>query len=99
MLTQEETRALLESLCLQLGFCLPPETNTRLASDPPTDPDAFAEAVFAAEGLPIHEGGKRLYKQVRNLIADAMTASDDQASNSAMHPDGGSAAAGDRPNR
>jgi hypothetical protein len=42
---------LLYELCARFGFCLPEEGRERIESDPPTDPDAFAAAVYRAEGF------------------------------------------------
>ena len=40
-------QALLDELCVTLGFCLPPAEQRRLRDAPPADPDAFAEAASA----------------------------------------------------
>lgn len=50
-MTPAQVEALLYELCVVLGFCLPPEANERLKSDPPADVDEFADAVIRAEGL------------------------------------------------
>ena len=42
---------LLGELCVDLGFCLPPDDHARLVSDPPEDVDDFTDAVFVAEGM------------------------------------------------
>ena len=42
---------LLDELCDELGFCLSPRARARLLQTPPTDPDEFTDAVFAAQGL------------------------------------------------
>jgi hypothetical protein len=42
---------LLDGLCDELGFCIPPRERARLLQSPPTDPDEFTDAVFAAQGL------------------------------------------------
>jgi hypothetical protein len=42
---------LLDDLCVQLGYCLPPDDQARLISDPPASVDAFTDAVIRAEGL------------------------------------------------
>jgi hypothetical protein len=51
MLDPAEVNALISKLCTDLGFCLPPEVGERLRLAPPADCDAFADAVFVAEGL------------------------------------------------
>jgi hypothetical protein len=43
--------SLLYELCVDLGFCLPPDERIRLRDSPPRDVDAFTDAVFVAEGL------------------------------------------------
>ena len=45
---------LLDELCVELGFCLPSREQARLLQSPPTDPDEFTNAVFAAEGMDPH---------------------------------------------
>ena len=42
---------MLDDFCGRYGFCLPPAEQERLKSDPPTDVDAFTDAVFVAEGM------------------------------------------------
>ncbi len=45
---------LLDELCVELGFCLPSRARASLLQSPPTDPDEFTNAVFAAEGMDPH---------------------------------------------
>lgn len=71
MLGERQTRQLLDSLCIKLGFCLPPDDIEHLASDPPTDVLAFTDAVFVAEGLSPETADRHLYRQVRNMVAAA----------------------------
>jgi hypothetical protein len=61
---------LLETLCVELGFCLSPIEQQRLLANPPADIDAFTQAVFAAEGMDqrLH---RQLYRQVRERLAQA----------------------------
>lgn len=68
MLSSEETMQLLYGL---LGFCLPPETQTRMAESPPQDIDDFTVAVFQAEGLDPDTEDRQLYSDVRTMVADA----------------------------
>jgi hypothetical protein len=49
-LTESQVKALLYELCVRLGFCLPPIDQRRLEGSPPSDVEAFADAVYAAEG-------------------------------------------------
>lgn len=71
MLNEKEVGDLLNRLCVRLGFCLPPEDIVRLRGDPPGEILAFADAVFAAEGLDPATADRHLYGQVRDMIADA----------------------------
>lgn len=66
---REETQSLLDRLCVELGFCLPPAEQERLCNAPPVEVDAFAEEVFRAEGLKPSRGS--LYTQVRDMVNDA----------------------------
>jgi len=50
-MTEEQVEALLWELCVDLGFCLPPEAYEALVTNPPAATDEFARAVFTAEGL------------------------------------------------
>ena len=45
-MSPRQIELLLEELCVVLGFCLPPEANVRLMHEPPTDVDAFTDAVI-----------------------------------------------------
>jgi hypothetical protein len=80
MLSSKETMQLLYSLCIRLGFCLPPETQTLLAESPPEDIDEFTVAVFRAEGLDPETADQQLYCDVKNMVATAFrqSASDAQ---------------------
>jgi hypothetical protein len=60
--------ALLRQLCVELGFCLPAAEEARLAEHPPDDVDAFADAIFVAEGMDPRLANKRLWNQVRDRI-------------------------------
>jgi hypothetical protein len=50
-LTAGQTEALLDELCMQLGYCLAPADFDALVADPPTDPQTFAELVMKREGV------------------------------------------------
>ena len=71
VLSRREAETLLSKLCVDLGFCLPPVEQDRLASDPPKDVRAFTDAVFTAEGLDPATADRHLYRQVRDVIAVA----------------------------
>jgi hypothetical protein len=68
-MTSMDVQHLLYELCVKLGFCLSPEAQGRLIETPPTDIDAFTDAVFEAEGLDPVYSDKRLRSQVRELVA------------------------------
>lgn len=70
MLSKIESRRLLDKLCVQLRFCLPPESQKRLMGNPPTEVVTFTDAVFAEEGLNPSTADRHLYRQVRAMIAD-----------------------------
>lgn len=53
-MSSAQVEALLYELCVVLGFCLPPDAQARLRESPPTDVDAFTDAVIRAEGLDPH---------------------------------------------
>lgn len=42
---------LLYTLCVDWGFCLPFADTQRILNDPPSDAEAFTEAVYRAEGM------------------------------------------------
>jgi len=42
--------ALLSELCVTYGYCLPPDDQEALLTDPPLEADAFIDAVLRAEG-------------------------------------------------
>ncbi len=60
---------LLEELCVELGFCLPPEAQARLVARPPLSVNAFTDAVLLAEGLDPQFVDKSLRRQVRDRVA------------------------------
>lgn len=62
-LTQSQVEPLLYELCVRLKFCLPPADQKRLKATPPTDIEAYTDAVFVAKGMgPL--GHPNLRKQV-----------------------------------
>lgn len=60
---------LLYVLCVDLGFCLPPDERTRLCAAPPPGIDAFTDAVLVAEGLDPLFVNKQLRRAVRAHVA------------------------------
>jgi hypothetical protein len=65
----QDVDALLNYLCVGLGFCLPPDEQTRLRAAPPPGIDAFTDAVLVAEGLDPLLVDKRLRRAVRACVA------------------------------
>ena len=64
------TELLLDRLCTELGFCLPPTERARLEASPPTSVQAFTDAVFVAEGIDPELADKHLWRQVRDRMAE-----------------------------
>jgi hypothetical protein len=62
---ESELPWLLDELCVELGFCLPPTVREALMNAPPRDIDVFTDAVFAAEGM-----DPSLRKQLRRAVHD-----------------------------
>jgi len=62
---------LLNDLCVRLGYCLPPDAQQRIVSDPPTSVDAFTDAVVEAEGLDPVLMATEQRQQVRRMVAAA----------------------------
>ena len=61
---------LLDDLCVKYGYCLPPQSRERLEAEPPPTPEAFATAVFRAEGLdPFVD--EQLYRQLLAFVTHA----------------------------
>lgn len=61
----------------KLGFCLPREEEVRLVEDSPNSASAFVDAVFRAEGLDPETAGRRLYRRVHDMVADAFPQAED----------------------
>ncbi len=62
-----EVERLLYELCVGLGFCIPTEAGRRLQQAPPSDVDAFTDAVLAAEGY-----GDMTYTETRRMVRDVV---------------------------
>jgi len=71
MLSPAEVTSLLSKLCIELGFCLSPEEDTKLVESPPDNIDDFTDAVFLAEGLNPQDARRHLYRQVRAKVSEA----------------------------
>ena len=70
-LTPAEVRSLLSKLCVDLGFCLPPDAIGQLQHEPPAEVAAFTDAVFVAEGLDPVMSDRGLWKQVAGVVSAA----------------------------
>jgi hypothetical protein len=66
--TGDAIDALLVELCVDFGFCLPPDDEQRLRDSPPDDVDGFTDAVMNADRMDpsLHE---HLRRQVREVVA------------------------------
>lgn len=71
MLTPVRVEKLLDRLCVDLGFCLPPDDDRRLAENPPSDVRSFVDAVFTAEGMHPEMADRGLYRQVTKVVPEA----------------------------
>jgi hypothetical protein len=60
---------LLATLCEELGICLPPEEQVRIAAMSPLTVEAFADAVLQAEGLDPND--QSLRRQILARVAKA----------------------------
>ena len=72
MLTPVQVGKLLDRLCVDLGFCLPPDDYMRLAENPPGDVRSFVDAVFTSEGMKPEMADRHLYRQVTNVVREAL---------------------------
>lgn len=66
---RRRTAFLLEELCVDLGFCLPPDAQARLIDEPPDGIDEFTDAVIQAEGLDPSVIPRPLRSAVRERVA------------------------------
>jgi hypothetical protein len=64
-------KALLDDLCVQLGYCLAPDDQQRLTSDSPQSADAFTDAVVEAEGFDPVLMATEQRQEVRRMVAAA----------------------------
>jgi hypothetical protein len=62
---------LLDGLCVDLGYCLPPDDKQRIIADPPQTIDAFTDAVIEPEGRHPALIGTRERQEVRRIVAAA----------------------------
>lgn len=78
MLTEQPADSLLLKLCVELGFCLPLDSQGRLVNDPPVDSGGFVGEVFVAEELGLNSTDRHLYIQARAMVAEAFRRSGEE---------------------
>jgi hypothetical protein len=69
---EADVQRLLDTLCVEVGFCLPPVEQRHLRASWSLDAGAFTDAVFDADGMdprldPV------LYRQVRSRVDQHMS--------------------------
>jgi hypothetical protein len=62
--------AALDELCRAYGYCLPSEKVEGILASVPDGPDAFVDAVLAAEGVDPPLANKDIRRQLRNVVCD-----------------------------
>jgi len=70
--SKPETRveALLYDLCVTYGYCLPPNEQEALLSNPPQDVDSFVDAVLVAEGEDLSLFDKQMRSDLSDVVRD-----------------------------
>jgi hypothetical protein len=68
-LRESRAELALTELCSKLGYCIPPDEREAILRDPPSDADAFVDAVLVAEGRPLDA----VLKQERRPMLDIVT--------------------------
>jgi hypothetical protein len=78
-MSSAQVEALLYELCAVLGFCLPPDEQAQLRESPPTDVDAFTDAVIRAEGLDPHADiPLHMRRDIRSRVAEHFRKAEDE---------------------
>jgi hypothetical protein len=80
MLSDQAIDSLLDDLCVELGYCLPPNARTIVRTDAPTTLEAFSEAVLRAEKLDPAKD-RQAYREVLKFVESAFRRSDSATSN------------------
>ncbi|REL26691.1 hypothetical protein DXX93_08955 [Thalassotalea euphylliae] len=65
---EKEVEKLLDQVCVDLGFCLPPNVKSRLIKFPPKTSEKFTKTLIEVEGFTIETIDKSLYKQLFDKI-------------------------------
>ena len=80
-MSPKQIQFLLDELCVDLGFCLPPDAQAELVKHPPPDVEAFTDAVIRAEGLDPHASiPVRLRRDVKARVAKHFVAAENAVS-------------------
>jgi hypothetical protein len=80
-MSPRQVRFLLEELCVDLGFCLPPHEQARIQEKPETDIDAFTDDVIRSEGLdPYVDITLHLRRKVRAIVVRHFKAAENASS-------------------
>ncbi len=80
-MSPRQVALLLEELCVDLGFCLLPETLTRIQEKPETDIDLFTDDVIRSEGLdPQIDITLKLRRRIRAVVVRHFRAAEDELS-------------------
>jgi len=69
MSIEKEIRKFLDEICVELGFCLPPQQIEDLASIDVYEVDEFIRAVFIAEGID-PSMNLHLFRQLKKRFTD-----------------------------
>lgn len=62
VISAREAEAVLATLCIKFGFCVPPLWHARLRDCPPRSIAKFTDTVFHAEGLDPRAADSSMYK-------------------------------------
>ena len=79
-LTESQVEELLRVVCVDLGYCLTPNTYDQLVTGKHTDPETLTLAILVAEGMSPQEAAVHLNGSVRQCVEAAFadgSASDD----------------------
>ena len=69
-MNRTKTERLLDNLCVELGFCLPPDEYIRLSNTHAHSATFFTNAIFSAEELDPVVADKKLWRQVHDQVAE-----------------------------
>jgi hypothetical protein len=76
-MTETQTQQLLDKLCVELGFCLPPSLQRRIVENPPKDTKRFTDVVIKGEGMDATLIDKHLYESMHSMVEAAFSQSDE----------------------